>query len=230
MGFFAARRARKLAAEYALYAQYEDQIRWEPADSVGPVDREPVWEYLYLASEVARGIVAFEADYRELIHQRTMSGKGPSEDVQGSIQHIKDAAASIGISAQLLEKILNPARLEVAMGPQGNAGNEQEIAKLARGIVGAYANMIHIAHDLRSSHPDKRIQPLTKDTSDMVLLPLEQIRAWSAELTRKISDLAAKFRSGNPVTEPMRIALTITMDPSVTAKFNRDIAAAQRLV
>jgi hypothetical protein len=230
MGFFTARRARKLAAEYALYEQYEDQIRWQPADSVGPEDREPVWEYLYLASEVARGIAAFEADYQELLHQRTMSGKGPSEDVQGSIQHIKDAAASIGISVQLLEKILNPARLEVAMGPQGNAGNEQEIVKLAHGIVGAYANMIHIAHDLRSSHPDKRIQPLTKDTSDIVLLPLEQIRAWSAELTRQISDLASKFRSGHPVTEPLRIALTITMDSSVTAKFNRDLAAAQRLV
>ena len=230
MGFFARRRARRLAAEYALYENYEDRIRWQPTEHVGPADKEMVWEYLYFASEVARGIAAFEADYQELLHQRTMSAKGPAEDVPGSIQHIKDAAASIGISAQLLEKILNPTRLEIAMGPQGNAGNEEEIAKLAHGIVGAYANMIHIAHDLRSSHPDKRIQPLTKDTSDMVLLPLEQIRAWSAELTRLISELVAKFRSGNPVTEPLRIALTITMDPSVTAKFNRDIAAAQRLV
>ena len=230
MGFFAKRRARRLAAEYALYAQYEEQIRWQPAEHVGPADKEAVWEYLYFASEVARGIAAFEEDYQELLHQRTMSGKGPAENLQASIEHIKDAAASIGISAQLLEKILNPARLEVAMGPQGNAGNEQEIANVAQGSVGAYANMIHIAHDLRSSHPDKRIQPLTKDTSDMVLLPLEQIRAWSAELTRQIADLAAKFRSGNPVSDPLRIALIITMDPSVTAKFNRDIAAAQRLV
>ena len=158
-----------------------------------------------------------------------MSSKGPAQDVQESIQHIKDAAASIGISAQLLEKILNPARLDVAMGPEGQSGNEQEIAKLAHGIVGAYANMIHIAHDLRSSHPDRRIQALTKDTSDMVLLPLDQIRAWSAELTRQIGDLASKVRSNTPVTDPLRIVLTITMDPSVTARFNRDIAAAQRL-
>ena len=229
MGFFANRRARKLAAEYALYANYEDQIRWQPAESVGPADKEPVWEYAYFASEVARGIAALEADYQELIHQRTMSSKGPAQDVQESIQHIKDAAASIGISAQLLEKILNTARLEVAMGPEGQSGNEQEIAKLAHGIVGAYANMIHIAHDLRSSHPDRRIQALTKDTSDMVLLPLDQIRAWSAELTRQIGDLASKVRSNTPVTDPLRIVLTITMDPSVTARFNRDIAAAQRL-
>ena len=95
--------------------------------------------------------------------------------------------------------------------------------------MGAYANMIHIAHDLRSSHPDRRIQALTKDTSDMVLLPLDQIRAWSAELTRQIGDLASKVRSNTPVTDPLRIVLTITMDPSVTARFNRDIAAAQRL-
>ncbi|MEI8148125.1 MAG: hypothetical protein WCG62_03490 [Actinomycetes bacterium] len=230
MGFFAARRARKLAAQYAIYAQYEDQIRWQPAESVGPADREPVWEYLYFASEVARGIAAIEPDYAELVHLRVMSAKGPTDDVQTSIQHIKDAAASIGISVELLVKILQPARLELAMGAQGEPGNEQEIAKLAHGIVGAYANLIHIAHDLRSSRPDRRIHALTKDTADIVLLPLEQIRAWSSEVTRQIHELAEKVRSNTPVTEALRIVMTITMDPSVTAKFNRDIAAAQRLI
>ena len=108
MGFFARRRARRLAAEYALYEHYEDQIRWQPTEHVGPADKEMVWEYLYFASEVARGIAAFEADYQELLHQRTMSAKGPAEDVPGSIQHIKDAAASIGISAQLLDRATGP--------------------------------------------------------------------------------------------------------------------------
>jgi hypothetical protein len=230
MGFFTARRARKLAAEYALYAQYEYQIRWQPAESVGPADREPVWEYLYFASEVARGIANIEPDYAELVHQRVTSAKGPTDDVQTSIQHIKDAAASIGISVELLVKILQPARLELAMGAQGEPGNEQEIAKLAHGIVGAYANLIHIAHDLRSSRPDRRMHALTKDTADMVLLPLEQIRAWSSEVTRQIHELAEKVRSNTPVTEALRIVMTITMDQSVTARFNRDIAAAQRLV
>ena len=180
--------------------------------------------------EIARGIETFDEDYQQLIHERVMSAKGPTEDLASSIEHIQDAAASIGVSVQLLERIIEPTRLEKALGPQGEPGDEIEIAKLAHGIVGAYANLIHIAHDLRTSHPDRRIQPLTKDTSDMVLLPLQQIRDWSSELTKQMTGLAEKMRTNQPVTDPIRLVLQITMDPSVSARFNRDIAAAKRLV
>lgn len=106
---------------------------------VPPPDHGPGWEYLYFASELARGLAAHQPEYLEYQSQ----GAGPSGPaVADPAGHIRQLTDEIRDASGEVPRLLSPTALEPAFGPPGQAGDEAAICSVAAQLTDVYAELI----------------------------------------------------------------------------------------
>jgi hypothetical protein len=214
MAGFLSRRAHGVVNQRLI-----NQIVYTPNTVVQPKSLEHGWEYLYFASELARYLAELkpEADEFRAIGHRTSVAK------YGRHFHdLTEALNTIGITVGLTEYLCSPEHLALGFGDTATASNPVKIARIAGEFAGVYRNLVRIGHDLATTHYGAYTE-LANEVSDTVLAPLREIEAFSKELTEKIPVAVAQVRAGQPMSEPLRIHLVITMDDGVAHRLMDEV-------
>jgi hypothetical protein len=207
-------------AQRRLHQQLVDQIVYEPSTFVRPADLEHGWEYLYLSSELSRYLAALkpEADeLRALPHRTTRAQYGHH------FADISEAINTIGITVSLTEFLCSPDHLQRRLHPTRGRVMPADVALLAGEFAGVYRNLIHVAHDLKTTHYGQ-FTALADDVADTVLAPLAELEAFADQLATSVPAAVAQTRRGEVMTEPLRIQLTITMDDEVAHRLFDELA------
>jgi hypothetical protein len=195
-------------------------VSWTPETFVPPPNFNPGWEYLYFATELARGLSLCDQRFHTLTEQEI----APKTEVRGNpVDFIKDRMNTIGALVNVIEPNFAPQRVEKAFGKPMEMGNESEIRHMAYTIVGVYSQLIDLAQDLRDRSFPSRIQAIANDVSNMVVRPLDEVRAFSAKLSVEVPELVEAVNAGRPPARPVELVLKITADPEVVAKMDADL-------
>ena len=86
---------------------------------VPPADHEDGWEYLYLASELARGLAAYQEAYAQYVSQMVEPSDEHVSDPAGHIRELTDQISAVVAGAT---QLLSPESLERALGCSGESG------------------------------------------------------------------------------------------------------------
>jgi hypothetical protein len=189
---------------------------------VTPTDHEAGWEYMYFASEIARGIQECQPRYLEYQSQTTSPTGESVVDPGANARALTD---ELSASVAQVDQVFNPTVLERAFGAPGEPGNEAAIRSAAASICSIYAEMISWGIRVRSFDVDSGWRPVYAALSKCVGLPLHQVQDFSAALSAGVSRVVTHIRSGNESSEPLNLTLTLTIDPNATAEFNAALAA-----
>lgn len=195
------------------------------ADVVPPPDHEGGWEYLYLASELSRGLSLYQGLY----------GEYQSQIVAPTGEHIADPAANVRLMASQISDVvaaatgaLSAESLERAFGPPGSPGDEAAIRDVANQLVTAFGQLAAWGIKVRNSEVDPAWQPAYLALSKYVGLPLHQFQDFSAAFSAATARVVAELRAGQTPTESITLSLIITIDPNATAEFNAALEALKR--
>lgn len=192
---------------------------------VPPADHEAGWEYLYLASELARGLAAYEGLY----------GRYQSQVVEPTGAHVDDPLTHIrAMNEQIIaivnqvDTVMTPDLLEKAVGAPGQPGDEAGIRDYTGHLAAIYGQMIDWGIRIRDADVDPQWRPVYMALSKFVSLPLHQFQDFSAVFSAGAARLVADVRAGRPPEENLELALTITIDPSAQTEFHSAMDALKQ--
>jgi hypothetical protein len=195
------------------------------ADVVPPADHEGGWEYLYLASELARRLSGYQALY----------GEYQSQVVSPTGEHISDPPANVRLMTSQISAVvaaatgaLSAESLERAFGAPGSPGDEAAIRAVATQLVTAYGQLAAWGIKVRNSDVDPIWQPAYLALSKYVSLPLHEFQDFSAAFSAVTGRVVAQLRAGQTPTEKIALELKITIDPNAIAEFNAALEALKQ--
>jgi hypothetical protein len=186
----------------------------------GPPDRRSGWEYLYLATQLADGIHQMDDEY-----DKYMSGEVVPNGVTVS-DPIQDAKARSDVAKDIVARVDNlfaPKLLEKAFGPTGVAGDEATIRFVAAGVVGVYRSCLEWGEEIRGTAVPEQWQPLYAALADMVTLPMQQMRNFSDDFLSTVKESVECVRAGKTTGRVLNFTLKISIDPTVSQRFERAI-------
>lgn len=187
-----------------------------------PPDHGPGWEYLYFASELARGLAAHEAEYLEYQSQVTaltgLAVANPAGHIRQLTDEIRDATAEV-------PGLLSPAVLEPAFGPPGQPGDEAGIRSVAARLTEVYAELIFWGLRVRNANVEPTWRPVYAALAKYVSLPLHQFQDFSAALSAKTAKVIADVRAGVTQSEPLEVSLNVSVDPAAVSEFGAALVA-----
>lgn len=189
---------------------------------VPPPDHGPGWEYLYFAAELARGLAAHQSEYLEYQSQVTAPSGLAVADPAGHIRQLTD---EIREAIAEVPRLLSPAVLEPAFGPPGQPGDEASIRSVAARLTEVYAELISCGLRVRNASVEPKWRPVYAALAKCVSLPLLQFQDFSAALSAKTAKVIADVRADIPQSEPLELALSVSVDPSAVSEFNAALAA-----
>jgi hypothetical protein len=192
---------------------------------VPPTDHDAGWEWLYFASELARGLAACQPQYLEYQSQAVGVAGDAVADPEANIRLLSDEMSSVVAKANGL---LDPALMEQALGPPGKPGNEEVIRVVTAGLTGVYADMISWGLRVRGANVEPKWQPAYTALSKYVSLPLHQFQDFSAALSTRMSQLVTDLRAGKTPDPEVDMTLTLTVEPTATSEFNAAMAAIRK--
>ena len=192
---------------------------------IPPADHGAGWEWLYFASELARGLAACQPQYLEYQSGVADVGGGPVADPEANIGALDDEMKAL---VDQTNALLNPALIERAFGPPGKPGDEEVIRIVTAGLTGVYAAMISWGLRVRGADVGPQWRPAYTALSKYVGLPLHQFQDFSAALSARMSQLVADVRAGKKPTEKIDVTLTLTVDPATTSEFNAALEAIRK--
>jgi len=190
---------------------------------VPPVDDGPGWEYLYFAAELARGLADHEAEYLEYQSQ-VAAPKGPT--VTDPVAHLRTLTGEISNVVAQIPLALSPSALERAFGLPGHPGDETAIRSVAGQLTEVYAELITWGLRVRSTVVEEKWLPVFAALAKYVSLPLHQFQDFSAALSARTSQVITDVRAGGvPPSEPISLALNVSIDPAAASEFDAALAA-----
>ncbi len=183
---------------------------------VPPADHDSGWEYLYFASELARGLEAHQSAYAEYQSQLVRPFSIP---VPNPTAYIRTLTDEISKKVKRADQLLNPKVLERAFGPPGQAGDEAAIRAVATQLSDVYAEMISWGMKVRGAAVEDRWRPTFMALAKYVSLPLHQFQGFSATLSANFARVVGDIRAGRPPGPPLEITLCISIDPTASEEF-----------
>jgi hypothetical protein len=189
---------------------------------VPPVDHETGWEYLYFASELARGLAGHEAEFSAY---QSRSAPPPGDVVDNPAAHVRDLADEVTTTVKAVPVLLGQEVLQTAFGPPGTPGNEAMIRHVASGLVEIYAEMINWGERVRGASVPPEWQPVYQALSDYVSLPLRQFQEFSAAVSKSINEVVGDLRAGREPGRDITLALNVSVDPTVVTSYEAALAA-----
>ncbi len=192
---------------------------------VEPADRDAGWEYLYLASELARGLDACAPQYARYQSQATDPPGEPVADPGGYVKVLGDQI--LGVVTSGVDHAVAPDVFEHAVGKPGEPGDEAAIRALAAELTGVYAAMISWGIAVRSVAVDPKWRPAYAALAKYVSLPLHQFQDFSAEFSATMGGAIGDIRAGKPQGEEFDFTLKLSVDPTAEAEFDAALAAVQ---
>ena len=189
---------------------------------VPPADHLEGWEYLYFASELARGLAEHQAEFEEY-----QSGTTPptGEQVADPAARLKELSDESSKTVGNVSRLLSAQVLEGAFGPPGEAGDEVQIRGVASGLVDVYASMIAWGQQVRAASVPPEWRPAYLALSKYVALPLRQFQEFSTTVSTKVTKVVGELRSGKEPTDEITLALVVSVDPEMEKEFNAALAA-----
>lgn len=188
---------------------------------VPPPDHGPGWEYLYFASELARGLAAHQAEYLEY---QSLAATPSATPVPDPVAHLQALTDEIARPVAKVTELLNPQTTTHAFGPPGQPGDEAAIRDLAAQLAGIYAEMISWGLRVRNAGVGPQWRPVYEALAQYVSLPLHQFQDFSAALSAQVSKAIADLRAGKPPSEPLHLTLTVSIDPAAVSQFQAALA------
>jgi hypothetical protein len=192
--------------------------------SAGPPDHQDGWEYLYFASELARGIGEHESAFEFFAFGFV---RPTGEQITDTRADISERSQEISRTVGNIDRLLSAAVLEQAFGPPGTPGDEDTIRQVTSGLVEVYAAMLRWAQQVRGATVPESWQPVYVALADFVEQPLHQFREFSSKLTKGVEVIVGELRSGRAPTLKLELKLTISIDPMVRAKFDEALRGVQ---
>lgn len=192
------------------------------SDIIPPPDHEAGWEYLYLASELARGLSVYQGPYAQYQSQVADPSGDHIGDPTGTIKTLTTEISGVVSSAM---KVLSAESLERAFGAPGTSGDEAAIRDVALQLATAYGELISWGIKVRSANVDPSWRPAFLALSKYVSLPLHQFQDFSAGLSAVVGRVVADVRAGKAPSEQIELTLALSIDPSATAEFDGALAA-----
>jgi hypothetical protein len=190
---------------------------------VPPSDHGPGWEYLYFASEIARGLAEHRAQYADYQAQTVhLTGERPSTDPAA---HLRAFSDEITKTVGNVTNLLSPQTLENAFGAPGVPGNEAAIREVASGLVDVYSKMIAWGERVRGASVAPEWEPVYRALAKYVGLPLHQIQDFSVVLSSSVGKVVRDLRAGKQPTDTLTLALDVTIDPAAVSEFEAAPAA-----
>lgn len=191
---------------------------------VPPPDHGPGWEYLYFASELARGLAAHQAEY--LAYQSQVATPS-STAVPDPVAHLRSLTDEIAKPVAKVTQLLDPQTTTHAFGPPGQPGDEAAIRDLAAQLVGVYAEMISWGLRVRNTTVEPRWRPVYAALAEYVSLPLHQFQDFSAVLSAQVTKAVADLRAGRAPSAPLQLALNVSIDPAAVSHFQTALATLE---
>jgi hypothetical protein len=183
-----------------------------------PPNHEPGWEYLFLATELESGIHQLDDEYT-----RYMSGQVVPTGVTVS-DPIQDAMARCDGAKEIVDQVnkyFAPKLLEKAFGPKGVAGDEETIRLVADGVVGVYRSCLQWGEQIRGTAVPVQWQPPYAALADMVTLPMQQIQEFTNSFLTSVRESVECVRAGKVTGRVLDFTLKISIDPSVSQRFEQ---------
>ena len=156
---------------------------------VEPADHEVGWEYLYLASELARGLDACAPQY---VRYQSQAAAAPGEPVANPAGYAGVLTGQIRAVVSGVNHALAPDVLERAVGKPGEPGDEAAIRAVAAELTGIYASMIEWGIAVRSVAVDPKWRPAYAALANFVSLPLHQFQDFSAAMSAAVGRVIAE--------------------------------------
>jgi len=186
-----------------------------------PPNHEPGWEYVYFASELARGIEDHESEYKDF----DIGFVRPTgERVADPKSDLSERSHEIMMTVGNIDRLLSGPVMEKAFGPLGTPGDAETIARVSAGIVEVYTTMIAWAERVRGATVPSEWQPVYAALSDFVRQPLRQIREFSAKLTQAVDEVVAALRADQQPKGKVELTLEISIDPAASKAFDDALA------
>ena len=183
-------------------------------------DRGPLWEYLLFIDELASGIAGYDLQWRdfELKYVRPTGHPVTTSDVVDDLQARTSAATKIIRNLGLL---LNETVLTSAFGAPGKPGDATTIRHVAGRVVDVYASLLVWAADMRGALVPDKAEPIYWILSELVDLPIHQIRDFVTDLDVRLRPAIEEIRGGNVPEEPvqMSFSLTLSIGPGVMERY-----------
>jgi hypothetical protein len=192
---------------------------------VPPADHEDGWEWLYFASELARGLAACHPEY----------SKYQSHAVAVDGEPVADPGTNIGLLSNEMSadidkanRLLDPALMERAFGPPGKPGDEDVIRSVTAGLTSFYGEMISWGLRVRNADVEPKWRPAYAALSEYVNLPLHQFQDFSADMSARMKQLVADVRAGKNPTGEIDLTLKLTVDPDVVKELDAAVDAVRK--
>ncbi len=171
-------------------------------------DRAPMWEYLLFIDELANGIAGYDLQWRdfELKYARPTGRPIATREVVDDLQARTRAARKI---VGNLDRLINETVLTSAFGAPGEPGDATTIRHVAGRVVEVYASLLAWAADARGALVPSKAEPIYWIISEIVDLPIHQIRDFATDLDVKLRPAIEAIRGGNAPEEPVRMDFTL---------------------
>lgn len=194
---------------------------------VGPPDHGPGWEYLYLASEIARGLADHDPEYRDYLSGVVQ----PSGEVLNDLpKQLSDLSREVIEIVASMDLFFSPEALEKALGPPGQPGDEEAIRGIAKGLSDMYAALIAWAQSIRGATVSGEWHPACSALVRMVAAPIGEIREFSALTSETVGQLVADLRNGKSPSSSTTLTLKLNVPDSYISEFEQALGDVQRLV
>ena len=204
-----------------MTGQSLDRSRQEPP---GPEDYQFCWEYLYLASEIARGLAFHDQEYRE--HEKHLAvPTGEYID-----DPVADAQARLDVLATIVSKgsaFISADRVAGAIGLNTTDGSEEEIRAIGRGIEEMFVAFMAWSRAIRGADVPSQFVPVYRALGDFADHPIREIRRFSVEWTCLAGDLVRAKRAGLPC-ENFSVTLKFDVGADTVARFSQALASAKK--
>jgi hypothetical protein len=189
---------------------------------VPPVDHETGWEYLYFASELARGLAAHQTEFSDYESRSTPLAGELTDDPAA---HVRELADEVTTTVKAVPVLLSQEGLQMAFGPPGKPGNEAMIRHVASGLVEIYAEMMNWGQRVRGTSVPPEWADVYQALSDYVALPLQQFQEFSAAVSTNVNEVVGDLRAGRKPGGDITLALDVSVDPRVVKSYETALAA-----
>jgi hypothetical protein len=176
---------------------------------VDPPDHEPGWQYLYLASELERGLANLETE--DVAHEAHLAHRTDTSLVSDPISGAKARLGVLQDALRTLNRALSKETTDNAF-----RGGEADIRSLASVIIGIYALLMRWAQSVRDAAVPADYVPMYDALAELADFQIRQIRAFSVEWGLGAKDMARSMRSGLPY-KPFRVSFKFDLGDAALA-------------
>ena len=132
--------------------------------------------------------------------------------------------AALRRATEIIEQVsqtMTAERSDQAFGKLGESGDAEEIERFASDVMKIYRELLDWLDDFDSARPPTLAQGVYREAREFALQPLQQFRAYTADLIRNFDDLPAALREGRAVGGTFKLSLE--MDDGTLEGYNREL-------